>query len=85
MRNCIRIAAAIAGLLAADTLASPGHAQTASGAPIDAAFQLILANPKVVKTLEDIMRTTMRRWRNRSASPKFRRRPTRRKSGPNTS
>ncbi|MFL6820400.1 MAG: M20/M25/M40 family metallo-hydrolase [Bradyrhizobium sp.] len=54
MRNCIRIAAAIAGLLAADTLASPGHAQTASGAPIDAAFQLILANPKVVKTLEDI-------------------------------
>jgi tripeptide aminopeptidase len=54
MRNCIRIAAAIAGLLTADTLASPGHAQTASGAPIDAAFQLILANPKVVKTLEDI-------------------------------
>jgi tripeptide aminopeptidase len=54
MGNCIRIAAAIAGLLAADTLASPGHAQTASGAPIDAAFQLILANPKVVKTLEDI-------------------------------
>ncbi|HKH03467.1 MAG TPA: M20/M25/M40 family metallo-hydrolase [Bradyrhizobium sp.] len=50
-----RSAAAAAVLLMATLVATQGSAQTPSAAtPIDTAYQLILANPKVIKTLEDI-------------------------------
>src|SRR5215212_6681787 len=50
-----RIVAAAAVLLMTGLTAGQGSAQTPSAAtPIDTASQLMLANPKVIKTLEDI-------------------------------
>ena len=51
----IRTVVTVAGLLISGLLAEPAKAQTSAGAaPVDVANRLILADPKVVKTLEDI-------------------------------
>jgi acetylornithine deacetylase/succinyl-diaminopimelate desuccinylase-like protein len=51
----IRTAVTVAGLLISGLLAAPAKAQTSTGAtPVDLANQLILADPKVMKTLDDL-------------------------------
>src|SRR5229473_8054734 len=45
---------AAALLLAGTPLAKQACAQTPAGSAVEAAYQAILANPKVIKTLEDI-------------------------------
>jgi tripeptide aminopeptidase len=51
----IRTVVTAAGLLISGFLAEPAKAQTSTGAtPVDIANQLILADPKVMKTLDDL-------------------------------
>ena len=75
---------AVAALLAGGTARQRRPAQTPLAARRSmTAYQLILANPKVIKTLEDIKADDARRSRNSGASPKSRRRRSRRTSGRN--
>ena len=51
----IRTVVTVAGLLISGLLAEPAKAQTSTGAaPVDMANRLILADPKVMKTLDDL-------------------------------
>jgi hypothetical protein len=51
--------------------------------PVVPDLEAILANPRIAKSLDDIRLTTSVPLPSRSASPKFRRRRSRRKSAPN--